>query len=411
MPTGIIGIVVIVAVAVLLSENRRHINWRIILSTLALQVAIAAFALITPIGQSVLQVMSFGVQNIINYANEGLVFIFGPLADPQQGFILAIQVLPVIIFVSSLLAILYHFGIMQVFVKVFGAGLRAITGIPRLEAVCAAANVFVGMIEAPLTIRPYLPHLTRAQLFSVMCTGLATVAGAMMVGYASLGVELPYLITAAFMGAPGGLLMAKLLIPETGVPYDPEDSVEVNPFGEGEKPVNFIDAAAIGAQGGLRITVMIVGMLLAFVALIALANGIIGGIGGVFGQEDISLERILGFAFAPVCFLIGIPWEEAIRSGVFFGQKTILNEFLAYANFAPVKETFSETTQAIITVALCGFASLPALAILMGGLGSMIPSRRSEIATLGLKTVFASTLANLMSAAITGVLISLQSLF
>ena len=407
MPTGLIGIAVILLVAFGLSEYRNKVHWRLVASTLALQFAIAIFVLITPVGQAVLSALSVGVRQIIAYADQGIFFIFGPLASPSEvGFIIAIQVLPVIIFVSALISVLYHFGIMQLLVKGLGTVFQRLLGVPRLEAVCASANIFVGMVEAPLTIRPYLTQLTRSQIFSVMCTGLATVAGSILVGYASLGIDIEYLLTAAFMGAPGGLLMAKILIPETETAFDPAHEIEVDEYGAGEKPVNFIEAAAVGAMVGLKLSASVAGLLLAFVALVALANGVVGGIGGIMGYADVSLELLIGYAFAPVSFLIGIPWTEAITTGNYLGQKIILNEFLAFASFAPVKAEYSEKTQAILSITLCGFANLSSMAILLGGIGSLVPERRSEIASLGLKAVLAGTLANLLSGAIAGVLLT-----
>lgn len=407
LTSGLLGVIVILVVGAFASERTRSINPRIVFSTLALQAAVAGFALATEAGQVVLGVMTRGAQNIISYADDGIIFLFGDLGDPTKMFIVAFRVLPVIIFVSSLVAVLYHLRVMQVFIQSIGWLLRTLVGTSRLESINAAANIFVGMVESPLTIRPYLEKLTRSQLFAVMSVGLSSVAGAVLVGYASLGVELKFLIPAAFMSAPGGLLMAKLLVPETGTPFEPDAAdLKASTFGE-IRPVNVVEAAADGAASGMKLAANVGAMLIAFVALVALVNGILGSVGGLLGYPGVTLEFILGFLFAPVAFLIGIPWEEAVQAGGLLGQKVILNEFLAYVSFAEVRDVFSPHSQAVITFALCGFANLSGMAILMGGLAGMVPSRKSEIAQLGFKTVLAGTLSNLMSASLASVFMTL----
>lgn len=407
LTSGLLGVVVILVVGAFASERTRSISPRIVFSTLALQAAVAGFALATEAGQVVLGVMTRGAQNIISYADDGIIFLFGDLGDPTKMFIVAFRVLPVIIFVSSLVAVLYHLRIMQIFIQSIGWLLRTLVGTSRLESINAAANIFVGMVESPLTIRPYLEKLTRSQLFAVMSVGLSSVAGAVLVGYASLGVELKFLIPAAFMSAPGGLLMAKLLVPETGTPFEPDAAdLKASSFGE-TRPVNVVEAAADGAASGLKLAANVGAMLIAFVALVALVNGILGSVGGLLGYPGVTLEFILGFLFAPVAFLIGIPWEEAVQAGGLLGQKVILNEFLAYVSFAEVRDVFSPHSQAVITFALCGFANLSGMAILMGGLAGMVPSRKSEIAQLGFKTVLAGTLSNLMSASLASIFLTL----
>jgi CNT family concentrative nucleoside transporter len=266
----------------------------------------------------------------------------------------------------------------------------------------AAANVFVGQTEAPLVVKPYIRKMTRSELFAVMSGGLASVAGAVLAGYASLGIDLNYLVAASFMAAPGGLLMAKLLVPETETPHDhTQDVTEEDEFKE-DHPVNVIDAAALGASSGLMLAANVGGMLIAFIALIALINIIFGAVGGIFGYGDLTLQQILGYLFSPIAYLIGIPWEEAVKAGSFLGQKLVVNEFVAYIDFVAVKDSMSTHSQAIITVALCGFANLSSMAILLGGLGVMAPSRRPDIARLGLKAVMAGTLSNFMSATLVG---------
>ncbi len=409
LTSGILGIPTLILIAVLLSERKRSINLRIVASTFLLQASVAGFALLTPMGQTVLGVMSRGVQNIITYADVGILFMFGDLGDPSVAFIVAFRVLPVIVFVSSLVAVLYYLNIIQLFIRTIGYLLRVIVGTSRLESTNAAANIFIGMVESPMTIRPYLSRLTRSQLFAVMSVGLSSVTGAILVGYASLGVDLQYLLPAAFMSAPGGLLMAKLLVPETGTPFEPSEEELKNAYGEEEKPVNIIEAAADGASAGLMIAANVGAMILCFVAIVALINGILGGIGGWFGYPNISLELFLGYLLAPITFLIGIPWDEAVQAGSLLGKKVILNEFIAYVDFASMPDAFSAHSKAVITFALCGFANLSGLAILMGGLASMVPSRKSDVAQLGFKTVLAGTLANLMSAALASVFMTLAA--
>ena len=401
----------LLAAAAIFSERLRAVNIRTVVTALALQVGLAAFALIAPVGQTVLSAMAEGVNQVIGFANEGITFLFGPIADPSIGFVLAVQVLPVIIFVSSLVSVLYYLRIMPLIVAAFGGLLRLITGVTRMEAVCAVASIFIGMIEAPLTIKPYLAKLTRAQLFTCMTVGLATVSGAILVGYARLGIQLDYLLAAAFMSAPGGIVMAKLLVPETETPFEPNPKEMQSIAQADSNAANVIEAAGNGAAAGLQVTLNVVALLLAFVALMALGNGLVGALGGLFGFPDLSLELILGWIFAPITFLIGVPWEEAVTAGGYIGQKTILNEFYAYANFAEVQDDLSPKTVAIVTFALCGFANLAALAVVLGGLGSVVPERKSEIAQLGLKAILGSTLSNLMSAAIAASLLSLTPAF
>ena len=300
---------------------------------------------------------------------------------------------------------------MQWVINVLGGGLRRALGTSRAESLSAAANIFVGQTEAPLVVRPFIKNMTSSELFAVMVGGLASVAGSVLAGYASLGVPLEYLIAASFMAAPGGLLFAKLIYPETEAPKEALTKQEMNEELDGQS-VNVIDAAANGAASGLKLAMNVGAMLLAFVGLIALVNGLFSGIGGWFNHPELTLELILGYAFAPLAFLIGVPWSEAIVAGSFIGQKLIVNEFVAYLNFAPylaegAEVILSEKTKAIVSFALCGFANLSSIAILLGGLGSLAPSRRQDIARFGLKAVLAATLSNLMSATIAGLFLSL----
>jgi len=332
----------------------------------------------------------------------------------SQGFVFAIKVLPLIVFFSSFIAILYYLGIMSVVIRVIGGGLQRVLGTSRTESMSATANIFVSQSEAPIVVRPFLDGMTRSELFAVMVGGMASVAGSVLIGYASLGVELKYLIAASFMAAPGGLLMAKLMEPQTAEPRDNFSDIEVYPD---DKPANVIDAAALGVSNGLQLALNVGAMLLAFIALIAMLNGILGWVGNWFGFAHLSLQLILGHVFAPLAFVLGVPWSEAMTAGSFIGEKLVLNEFVAYVDFAayldPVQaaakgiQILSGPAQVIVTVAVCGFANLSSIGILLGSLGVMAPSRRQDIARLGLRAVIAGTLSNLMSAALAGVFISL----
>lgn len=420
---GLVGMLALILVAVLLSTNRKAINLRTVIGAWALQVGIGALVLYVPAGRRVLLAMSEGVANVIGYGNAGISFLFGGLVSDKMfevfgggGFVFALRVLPVIVFFSSLIAVLYYIGIMQWVIRILGGGLRKLLQTSRTESLSATANIFVGQTEAPLVVRPYIATMTRSELFTVMSGGLASVAGSVLAGYAQMGVPLEYLIAASFMAAPGGLLFSKLMIPETEKSNDAPhlESMENDP----DRPTNIIDAAASGAASGMQLALNVGAMLLAFVALIALLNGILSGIGGWFDYPQLTLELMLGWVFSPVAWLIGVPWAEAQVAGSFIGQKLIINEFVAYLNFgAYLKEdaevaaagmqVLSTNTKAIISFALCGFANLSSIAILIGGLGSMAPTRRHDVAQLGLKAVVAGTLSNLMSATIAGIFLAL----
>lgn len=408
---GVIGIFLILGIAYLASSHKKSINWRTVGGAFAIQVFFAAIVLYSNMGRDGLQWISEKVQNVINYASSGIEFLFGSLgssaafADGGVGFIFAIRVLPIIVFFSALISVLYYLGIMDKVVKFLGGGLAKLLKTSDPESLSATANIFVGQTEAPLVVRPFLPTMTRSELFAVMVGGLASVAGAVLAGYALMGVELKYLIAASFMAAPGGLLMAKFIMPETEEPKNDIDDVPDD--GKEKQAVNVIDAAAEGAGKGMMLALNVGAMLMAFVALIALLNGMIGGVGGWFGYEDLTLQTILGVVFQPVAYMLGVPWGEAFHTGSLLGQKIVLNEFVAYIDFMKMKDQLSAGTQVIITFALCGFANLSSIAILLGGIGTLAPSRRHDIAQLGMKAVFAATLANLMSAAIAGVFISL----
>lgn len=411
---GLLGIVVLLVIAVLFSKNRKAINLRTVAGAFLLQASVAALVLLTTSGAGILKSISAGVQTVINSANAGISFLFGPLTSDKMfevfagnGFVFAFKVLPVIIFFGALMSVLYHLNIMQWIIKIFGGGLQKFLGTSRTESLSASANIFVGQTEAPLVVKPYLSNMTSSELFAVMAGGLASVAGAVLAGYASMGISLDYLIAASFMAAPGGLLMAKILVPETEKPNDSFEKIISEDMEEEAEAANVIDAAAIGASAGLSLAMNVGAMLLAFIALIALVNMMLGGIGGFFGHEEITMQLILGYIFAPIAYIIGIPWSEAVQAGSLLGQKLVLNEFVAYIDFIANKDVFSEHSKAVITVALCGFANLSSIAILLGGLGILAPSRRQEIARFGLLAVLAGTLSNFMSATLVGIFIGI----
>jgi len=418
---GLAGVAAIILIAVLFSSNRKAIRLRIVAAAFALQAVIAFLVIRTGGGRAVIKGMSDGVASLLSYATKGTEFLFGPTAANPLAHTFAIAALPVIVFFASLVAILYHLGIMQKIVKWVGGAIGWVTGVSRVESLGSAANIFVGQSESPLVVRPYLAALPPSHLFTLMSVGMAGVAGTILAAYAGLLGEkyLPYLLAAAFMSAPGGILMAKLIMPDEpaeegelelrgGVSVAPEDDIEVHTFEEGERPANIIMAAAQGAQTGVKLAVAVGAMVLAFVALVALANGILGGIGGWFGRPDLSFQAIVGLLFSPVMYLIGIPWNEAGVAGGLFGTKIVLNEFVAFidlGNATGPAAALSDRSRAIVTFALCGFANFSSIAIQMAVTGNLAPNQRPMIAKLGLRALLAGSLANLMSAALAGLMI------
>ena len=416
--TGLAGIAAILAIAVLRSADRRAIRLRVVGAAFLLQALIAALVLRTSGGQLVLATLSNGVSALLGYAGEGTKFLFGPLAKPEVGgTAFAIAALPVIIFFASLVSILYHLGVMQFIIRWVGGAIERVIGVSKVESLCAAANIFVGQSESPLVIRPYIAALTPPQLFAVMSVGMAGVAGTILAAYASfLGPQsLPYLLAASFMGAPGGLLMAKIIMPdarvrpgELALPEQPlagEDAAVRAVDEHEERAANLIMAAANGAQVGVKIAVAVGAMVLAFVALVALANGLLGVVGGWFGHPELSFQLVIGTVFAPVMWLLNIPWSEARIAGGLFGTKVVLNEFVAFIDLGAAKGQLSQRTVAIVTFALCGFANFSSIAIQMAATGGLAPNQRPVIARLGLRALAAGSLANLMSAALAGLLI------
>jgi concentrative nucleoside transporter, CNT family len=401
--TSLIGVAQLLAIAFVFSAHRKAINWRTVGGAFAIQAIIGAFVLYFPPGIKLLLALTEYVKNILAYSQQGIDFIFGPVGNKSLGFIFAFNVLPVIVFFSALISVLYHLGIMSWIIRLIGGFLQVVLRTSRPESMSAAANIFVGQTEAPLVVKPFIPHMTQSELFAIMVGGLASIAGSVMAGYAGMGVEIKYLLAASFMAAPGGLLMAKIMLPETN-----EFKNELAELDDkNEQYANIFDAAASGAASGMQLALNVGAMLLAFIALIALLNGIIGWAGGMFGVDDLTFQVILGYVFQPIAWAIGVPWEEANIAGSFIGQKMVVNEFVAYLDFLKYQADLSPATQAIVVFALCGFANFSSIAILMGGIGALAPTRRKEIARLGLKAVMAATLANLMSAALAGFFLSL----
>ena len=401
---GILGIIVILGIAVLFSSNRKAINLRIVGAAFVLQAVIAVFVLYFDAGRAAIRGLSTGVLAIIGFSKVGIDMVFGPLADTEIiGFSFAINILPIIIFFAALMAVLYHLRIMEYLVKFVGGALHKIIGTGAIESMNAAANIFVGQTEAPLVVKPYLRNLTEPQFFAVMVSGLASIAGTVLAGYVLMGAELKFLLAAAFMAAPGGLLMAKILMPDD----------EVVRSGEHEKLTmersqhgNVILAAAAGTSDGLRLAVNIGAMLVAFVALIAVFNGLVGRVFSLFGIDGITLQFLLGKLFQPLMYVLSVPWAEAEAAGALFGEKIILNEFVAFSHLNDYLAGMSPRTIAITTFALCGFANLSSIGILLGGLGVLVPEKKELIGRFGLKCVLAASLSNLMSAALAGLILT-----
>jgi CNT family concentrative nucleoside transporter len=399
---GLLGVGAILLLALIVSTNRRAIKLRTVAAALALQAVLAALVLYVPAGKAALSAASRGVQALINYSTAGIGMVFGPLST-EVGFSFAINVLPIIIFFSALMSVLYHLGVMQRVVEWGGGALQILLGTGRVESLTAAANVFVGQTEAPLVVRPYLAHVTKPQLFTIMVTGMASVSGSVLAAYAQMGINIDYLLAASFMSAPGGLLMAKIIMPDPhgdkGAAHAP--TTPTNP-GNG----NIIAAAARGAQDGMMLAASIAAMLVAFVSLIALVNGVLTSVGEIAGLEGLTMQSTLGFVFSPIMWLLDIPWAEAQTAGGIFGEKLILNEFIAYLHLGEIQETLSPRTVAITTFALCGFANLSSIGILMAALNTLAPERAPEMARYGLHVVAAGSLSNLMSAALAGLFIA-----
>jgi CNT family concentrative nucleoside transporter len=419
---NLLGIAVLLLIAFIFSTNRRGIRLRTIVPALLAQVGIGAFILFVPFGKSVLSAAATGVNHVLGYGNAGIEFLFGGLVQSKMfelfgngGFVFAVRVLPAIIFVTALISVLYYLGIMRWIVIVLGTIFQKLLGVSRIESFSAVTTIFLGQSEMPAVVKPFARDMTSAELFAVMSSGMAAVAGSVLAGYAGLGVKVEYLLAASFMAVPGGLLFAKIIHPTSEAS---RVTLENLSFDE-KRPANVIEAASSGATVGLKIAVMVGAMLIAFVGLIALLNGIVGGIGSWFGDPDVSMQSVLGAVFAPLAYLIGVPWDQAALAGNFLGQKLILNEFVAYASLSPyLKDSASVAaaglqvldprTIAILSFALCGFANFSSIAVLTGGFSAVAPERRAEVARYGLRVVLAATLSNLMSATIAGMFLTLN---
>ncbi len=410
---SVVGMAVLFLIAWVFSGNKRAINYRTIVSAFVIQVALGALALYVPLGREMLQGLASGIQSVISYGYEGVRFLFGNLAPNAKGdqgiggFIFAINVLAIIIFFASLISLLYYLKIMPLFINLIGGALQKCLGTSKAESMSAAANIFVAHTEAPLVIKPYLKSMSDSEIFAVMCVGMASVAGPVLAGYASMGIPLPYLIAASFMSAPGGLLFAKIIYPQN-------EAISSHADVSAEKHVNAIEAIANGASTGLNLALHVGAMLLAFVGMLALINGLLGVVGGFLGMEHLSLGLILGTLLKPLAFMLGIPWSQAGIAGEIIGIKIALNEFVGYMQLLPYLGDnppliLSEKTKAIITFALCGFANLSSVAMLIGGLGSLVPKKKDLIIRLALKAVLVGTLSNFMSATIAGLFIGLNA--
>ena len=405
-----LSIALLLAVAFLFSVNRRLVRPRVVISALALQIGLGALVLFVPAGQAALHGAADTVATLLAYGDRGTAFLFGGLVEPRMfelfggsGFILALRVLPQILYVSALIGVLYHFGIMQAAARILGAGLQRLLGTSPIESFSAVITIAIGQSEIAVALRPFLPMLTGAELFAVMSSGASSTAGAILAGYAALGVPMAYLLAASVMAIPGGLLYAKILFPSSEPTRITSTRVT---FGEA-RAANVIEAAADGTQKGLAVAVSVGAMLIAFVGLIALADGILGWGGTLLGWPGLSIEAVLGRVLAPLAWVLGVPWEQAGIVGGAIGQKLAFNEFLAYASLSPTLKagTLDPRSQTIVCFALCGFANFASIAIQLASFSSLVPERRSEVARYGLRAILAGSLSNLTSAAIAGLFV------
>jgi len=396
------GLLCMIAIAYGLSTRRKAVQWRPVLAGTLLQILLGVVVLKTSGGRAFFETAKNLVNQITDYTGQGSAFLFGPLAtDQNMGYIFAIQVLPTIIFVGCVTGILYHLGIMQKIVQCFAWVMVRLLKTSGAESLSTAANVFVGQTEAPLIVKPYINKMTNSELMALMSGGFATIAGGVLIAYAGMGIDAGHLLAASVMSAPAALVCAKLMVPETEMP---ETAGTVQAKFE-KTTVNVIDAATTGAGDGLKLALNVGAMLLAFVALIAMLNGFIGWIGGWFGLETLSFQQILGWLFSPLAWLLGIPWQDAVQAGTLLGEKTVLNEFVAYAHLHEQVDKLSPRTVTILTYALCGFANFSSVAIQIGGIGALAPDRRHDLARLGIRALIAGTLACFMTACVAGIFI------
>jgi CNT family concentrative nucleoside transporter len=400
---GLFGILAILGIGVLLSSNRRAIRWQVVAWGVGLQAAFAVFVLRVPIGQRIFQALGRFITAILGFSYVGSEFVFGEIGKQHSslGVIFAFQVLPAIIFVSALFAIMYYLGIMQVVVKAFAVVMNRVMGASGAESLNVAASIFMGQTEAPLTIRPFLPRMTRSELMTVMTAGMAHVSGSIMAAYIAFGIEARHLLTAVIMTAPGTIMMAKILEPETAVP-ETMGGVKVD---IPRTDVNVVDAAARGTTEGLYLMLNVIAMLVSFIALIALANGGFGWIHSHVAWFPASIQTILGWIFAPIAWVMGVPWHDSGTIGSLLGTRMVLNEFIAYSQLGPLKATLSPVSFTIATFALCGFANVGSVGIQIGGIGALAPERKHDLARLGFRAMLAGTLANFLSATLAGILL------
>lgn len=401
---GILGVITILVLALILSVDRKLIQLQTVIGALAIQLIFAFVTLKSELGRAALFWVSEALTGVVSYANEGISFLFGPLVG--DGAVFALEVLTIIIFFSSLISILYYYGIMQKVIDILGGALSKLLKTTKIESLSASANIFLGQTEAPLVVKPFLGSVSESELFSIMVGGFGSVSGTVLVGYSLLGIPLEYLLAASFMSAPSALLLSKIVYPLSKETLEEVNQSQENIVAEEEeKAANVIDAAATGAITGLNMAVQIGAILLAFVSLIALLNGMLTGVGNWFGLENLTMERILGIVLSPLAFLIGVPWEEAATAAQFIGQKVVVNEFVAFSGVGQIMDSISEKTLLILSFGLAGFANIGAIASQIGGLGSLAPNRRKDISRLGLRAMITGALVSLLNAAIAGMFI------
>lgn len=400
---GILGIFIIIGIAYLLSDNKKKINWRLIATSLGLQILFALLILKVPVGRKLFEALSSVITKIIDFATEGASFLFGNLLDQEKfGSIFALNVLPTIIFFSALMGVLYYLGIMQAVVKFLAKGIYKLLGTSGAETLSAVGNIFLGQTEAPLLVKPYISKMTKSELTAIMTGGMATVAGGVMAGYISMGVNAGHLLAASIMAAPAGLLFAKILVPETEEP----ETKDINKIEVEQTASNVVESAANGASDGLSLALNVAAMLLAFISLMALLNYILGLLGGLFGFPELSFQWLLGKLFSPLAFIMGVPTSDVSSAGSLLGQKIMLNEFVAYSDLSNLISSgaLQEKTILIMTYALCGFANISSVAIQIGGIGAMAPEKKGVISKLGFKALIGGALATCLTATIAGIL-------
>jgi concentrative nucleoside transporter, CNT family len=401
--TGLLGLATIIGVGVALSSNRRRINWRVVAWGLGLQVAFAVFVLRVPAGQALFRWLGGVIGAVLHFSYAGSEFVFGELGKPNSslGVVFAFQILPAIIYVSALFAILYYVGIMQVVVRAFALVMSRVLGASGAESLNVAASIFMGQTEAPLTIRPFLPRMTRSELMTVMTSGMAHISGSIMAAYIAFGIEARHLLTAVIMTAPGTIMMAKVFEPETEHP-ETYGNVKLD---IPKTDVNLVDAAARGTTEGLHLMLNVIAMLVSFIALVALLNGIFSAIHGWLPFFPSDLQTVLGWVFRPIAWIMGVPWQDSGVIGSLLGTRMVLNEFIAYAQLGPLKESLDPRSFTIASFALAGFANFSSVGIQLGGIGALAPQRKGDLARLGFRAMLAGTLANFLSATIAGILL------